>query len=124
MAEEIIRRCDYKVGRGRNAKPHGELIGDSTRFKVDNREYLVDICDEHKEALMASLRPFIDISRRAGTALPRNSRGRAIMRAKGGKTFTTKDVRVWLQQQPGVTVGESGRIPNEQIEMYKQAHGL
>jgi len=123
MSEEIVKRCDFMVGRGRNQRKHGDVIEDSTRLRVDGREFVVDLCEEHKGSLMECLSPFVEIARRAGTALPRNARGRAVMRAKGGKTFTTKDVREWLQerQEP---VAESGRIPNAMIDKYKEAHGL
>jgi hypothetical protein len=123
MSEEIVKRCDFKVGRGRNIKAHGEIVDESTRFRIDGREYVVDLCDEHKGSLAECLNPFVEISRRAGTALPRNARGRAVMRAKGGVTFTTKDVREWLQGQ-NVPVSESGRVPNALIDQYKEAHGL
>lgn len=123
MAEEIIRKCDYPVGRGRNVHPHGELIGEPTRFRVDTKEYVADICDEHKAEMLEALKPFMQIARKAGSALPRNARGRAVMRAKGGVTFTSKDVRQWLIDE-GRDVGQSGRIPNAQIEEYKAAHGL
>lgn len=124
MAEEIIKRCDYRIGRGRNQKPHGEIIEESTRFRLDNREFLVDLCDEHKEAMLNCLQPFMDISRRAGAGLPKNARGRAVMRAKGGKTFTSKDVRNWLAEQPGRAVSDTGRLPNAVIDEYKAAHGV
>jgi len=123
MSEEIVKRCDYKVGRGRNIHPHGEVVQESTRFRIDGREFVVDLCDEHKDSLMQCVTPFVEISRRAGSSLPRNARGRAVMRAKGGVTFTTKDVREWLQGQ-SQPVSESGRIPNAMIDAYKEAHGL
>jgi len=123
MSEEIVKRCDYKVGRGRNIHPHGEVVQESTRFRIDGREFVVDLCDEHKDSLMECVTPFVEISRRAGSSLPRNARGRAVMRAKGGVTFTTKDVREWLQGQ-SQPVSESGRIPNAMIDAYKEAHGL
>ena len=123
--EQIIKTCDALVGRGRNQKPHGEPIADSTRFRVDGRDYVVDLCEEHRGVLMAALQPFIAISRRAGTSLPRNARGRAVMRAKGGVTFTTADVRNWLMQNPAHgDVSTTGRIPNALIEEYKREHNL
>lgn len=124
MSEEIVKRCDFRVGRGRNVRPHGEIVPESTRFRVDGKEYIVDLCDEHKQSLLECVQPYIEISRRAGSALPKNARGRAVMRAKGGVTFTTKDVRRWLAENTDQPVAESGRIPNALIEQYKAAHGL
>lgn len=123
MSEEVIKKCDYKIGRGRNLRNHGEIVAESTRLRIDGREYLVDLCDEHKEAMMECMRPFLEISRRASSALPRNARGRAVMRAKGGVTFTTSDVRQWLQEN-NRPVSETGRVPNALIDEYKAAHGL
>jgi len=130
MADEVIKRCDLLVGRGRNRKPHGEVIedGQPTRYRVNGRDYEADLCAEHRGALVEALQPFIEVSRRAGTSLPRNARGRAVMRAKGGVMFTTKDVRNWLEAEAEAGRGDapspSGRIPNSDIERYKMANGL
>ncbi|WP_020142358.1 histone-like nucleoid-structuring protein Lsr2 [Terracoccus sp. 273MFTsu3.1] len=130
MADEVIKRCDLLVGRGRNRKPHGEVIedGQSTKFRVNGRDYEADLCTEHRAALTEAVSDFIAVSRRSGTSLPRNARGRAVMRAKGGVMFTTKDVRRWLEDEAAAGRGEapspSGRIPNSDIERYKMANGL
>lgn len=128
--EEVIKRCDFPTGRGRNIKAHGEVVesGESTKYRFNGRDYEADLCDEHRAAFAKALEPFLAISRRSGTALPRNARGRAVMRAKGGKMFTTKDVRNWLEAEAEAGRGDapspSGRIPNSDIERYKAANGL
>jgi hypothetical protein len=130
MADEVIKRCDFPVGRGRNKRPHGEVIenGVPTRFRINGRDYEADLCAEHRAALDEALADFVAIARRSGTVLPRNSRGRAVMRAKGGVLFTTKDVRNWLEAEAKAGRGDapspSGRIPNADIDRYKEAHGL
>ena len=123
--EESIRRCDFPVGRGANRKPHMEQVedGEPTRFRVGGKEYEADLCLQHREALVEAVQPWISIARRAGTVAPRNAKGRAIMRAKGGALFTTKDVRQWLVEQ-GDNVPPTGRIPNADIDRYKAAHGI
>jgi hypothetical protein len=45
------------------------------------------------------------------------------MRARGGVPFTTKDVRKWLEEK-GENPSPTGRIPNADIERYKEAHNL
>lgn len=122
--EESIRRCDYLVGRT-NRKPHMEKVEDGlpTQFRVGGKEYEADLCAEHRQALLDAVEPFVAISRRTGTASPRNAKGRAIMRAKGGQVFTTKDVRQWLVEQ-GDSVPPTGRIPNVDIDRYKEAHNI
>lgn len=128
--EEVIKRCDFPVGRGRNQRPHGEVVesGESTKFRVGGRDYEADLCDAHRNALSEAVAPFIAVSRRSGTTLPRNARGRAVMRAKGGLLFTTKDVRSWLEKEAEAGRGDppspSGRVPNADIERYKAAHGI
>jgi hypothetical protein len=125
VAEEIIKRCDMPVGRGARRKPHGVIIedGQSTKFRVGGRDYEADLCIEHREALNEAVTPFIEIARRSSSGLPRNARGRAIMRARGGVPFTTKDVRKWLEEK-GENPSPTGRIPNADIERYKEAHNL
>lgn len=122
--EETVRRCDYLVGRT-NKRPHAVQVedGQPTTFRVGGKEYTADLCVEHREALVTACQPFIEVARRSGSVGPRNAKGRAIMRAKGGVLFTTKDVRAWLKEQD-IAVPETGRIPNVDIERYKQAHNL
>jgi hypothetical protein len=118
--QEIIRRCDMPVKRGRETVPHGEVVsGDlSTQFALEGTAYEADLCDQHRQELRDCLAPFISVSTarpsRAGQEVRRSLKGK-----KGG--FTTKDVRKWLQEQ-GREVADSGRLPNEVIEEYRTAH--
>lgn len=120
--EETIRRCDVVVGKGRNRAAHGEVIKDPVRITVGGKNYLMDICPEHEAEMLERLQPYLSIARRAGQALPRNGRGRAVMRAKGGRPFTTADVRIWAREN-GKDVPATGRVPNELIEEFKEAVG-
>lgn len=123
--DEVVKKCDFRVGRGKTAKPHGITVesGESTKYRVDGVEYTADLCDEHRAAMTEILAPFLEVSRRVGRVTAKNARGRVVMRAKGGVTFTTKDVRVWLEEQ-GKAVPATGRIPNALIDEYKDAHSL
>lgn len=122
--ERTIKECDFPVGRGANIRPHGEPVEQSTKFKIDSEEFEVDLCDDHRAVLRESLQKFIEIARRTSSSVPRNARGRAMMRAKGGQMFTTKDVRIWLKENGHTDVPASGRIPNRDIAAYKTAHGI
>ncbi|MGI5135676.1 hypothetical protein [Streptomyces sp. CA-106110] len=48
---------------------------------------------------------------------------RQALRGRTGQAFTTKDVRSWLMNQ-GENVPHAGRLSNEQIKRYEEAHGL
>ncbi len=123
--EQVVKMCDFPVGRGSNIHPHGETVTATTKFRVDNVEYEVDLCDPHREDFLNTFAKFVAISRRTGTIGPRNGKGRAIMRARGGAQFTTSDVRKWLREQPGgESTPDTGRIPNADIQKYKESHGL
>lgn len=117
--QEVIRRCDYQVSKG---KVCGEKVPDNapTEFAVDAVNYEADLCAAHKKEMLTAMKSFLDI------ASPTKTRaGRAVRSAIRGKkgTFTTKDVRAWLQEQ-GREVSPTGRIPNDLIEEYKVAQGV
>jgi len=118
--QEIIRRCDVPVKRGRETVPHGEVVPDDlpTPFALEGVAYEGDFCEDHRTELRESLAKFIAVS----TEVPRGS-GSAVRRALKGKQggFTQKDVRKWLLDQ-GRDVAPSGRLPNEVIEEYRAAH--
>lgn len=119
--QEIIRRCDLPVKRGRETAPHGEVVSDDlpTSFALEGVAYESDLCDEHKQELRDCLAKFIA----ASTEVRSSSGGSGVRRALKGKKggFTTKDVRQWMQEQ-GRDVAPSGRLPNEVIEEYRAAH--
>ena len=114
--QEVIRKCDYKV----SGKAHGEVIDGPTYFTVDDVTYEMDVCAAHEKEFKKALEPFLKIANPVKTRA-----GRAVRSALRGKkgTFTTKDVRAWLQEQ-GREVSPTGRIPNDLIEEYKVAQGV
>jgi hypothetical protein len=91
---------------------------DTTRFTVENLSYQLDLCDEHKESFSNYMEVLVEISEAVGSRT-----GSTVRKALKGKkgVFTTKDVRLWLQEQ-GRDVAPTGRLPNELIEEYKRAH--
>ena len=117
----ISKTCDYrKRGTACGQPVPGDL---STEFALAPNSYAGDLCVEHKEALSDALAPFIEIARPGRAISAVNSRGRKLLRGKGGKTFTTRDVRAWLVEQ-GKEVSEGGRLPNADIELYMTRHGF
>lgn len=117
--QEVIRRCDMPVKRGRDTAPHGEVVPDElpTQFSLEGISYAGDFCEGHRQELRNCLAPFISASTQTTSAsgpVRRTLKGK-----KGG--FTTKDVRAWMQDQ-GRDVAPSGRLPNEVIEEYRAAH--
>lgn len=117
--QEVIHRCDKEVRGGKC----GDVVPDNTptEFSVDAVSYEVDLCAKHKKEFETAMRPYLSIaepiSARAGKAV------RQAIKGRGGATFTTRDVRRWLQEQ-GREVSPTGRIPNAQIEEYRVAMHL
>jgi len=113
---DIVRKtCDYR----KRGTPCGKPVPDnlSTEFALAPDSYAADLCVEHRQVLAKAFAPFVEISRRSRAIASVNTRGRKVLRGKGGKTFTTKDVRLWLVEQ-GRDVPEGGRLPNSEIERY------
>jgi len=125
--EQVQRFCDFQVvtRKGSAAKPHGERIENDeiTTFEYNGKRFEVDICKTHRETLEDALDPFIAIAKKTEkvTAPPaRNGRGRLVHK-RGKATFTTKDVRKWLEEQ-GRPVAPSGRIAKDLVSEYEAAH--
>lgn len=87
-------------------------------FGLDGKQYEGDFCTKHQEDLRASMAPFVAVSRDTRSRAAQTVR--AALKGKKG-TFTTKDVRKWLEEQ-GRDVASSGRLPNELIDEYRAAH--
>jgi hypothetical protein len=124
--EQVQRFCDLDVTskRGSASKKCGKRVPDDQpiTFEINNKRYEVDLCEEHQADLMARLEPFIEIGKavRVVPRTQRDGRGRLIHQGKAQK-FTSKDVRVWLEEQ-GRDVSSSGRIAKTLIEEYEAAH--
>lgn len=116
--QEVILRCDFEE----KGSKCGLVVPDNrtTTFALDAVSYEADLCAKHKKVFEACMQPVMSIAR------PTTSRaGKAVRQALKGKkgTFTTKDVRKWLQDQ-GREVSPTGRIPNALIEEYKEAQNV
>jgi hypothetical protein len=122
MSDEIIKKCDLKVQKkpGTVKAKCGKPVPGNvpTPVTIGTTRYVMDLCQEHQEALNEALNPFLsvahDTQRRTGTQVRK-----AIAGKKGA--FTTADVRRWLREQ-GREVATDGRIAKELIAEYQDAH--
>lgn len=122
--DEITKRCDLKIKKGRTEAPCGQVIPDgrATDFTYGGRVYKADLCPDHRSALTEALRPFAEIAKSTKEVKETTVRGRQVHKV-GGQTFTTRDVREWMKEK-GMTVASTGRIPNDIIEAYKEEKSL
>lgn len=121
MAEKTSRYCDFVQHRkGKADNVCGQPVPDDepTPVTLGTTRYLIDLCAEHQEALKADLLPYTslahDTQQRRGTAVRKAIQGKA-------GAFTTKDVREWLKAQ-GRPVTDTGRLSNDLIQEYQEAH--
>lgn len=120
MADVVNKACDVKVRRGSKKVACGKAVpnNEPTPVTIGTTKYLMDLCEEHQAAMMSALEPYTsvasDVQQRRGTVV------RKAIQGKRG-AFTTKDVRNWLKEQ-GREVTETGRLPNEVIQEYVEAH--
>ncbi|MFF1701216.1 histone-like nucleoid-structuring protein Lsr2 [Streptomyces sp. NPDC058252] len=120
MADVVKKACDVKIRRGSKKVACGKDVpnNEPTSVTIGTTKYVMDLCEEHQGALMSALEPYTSV---ASDVLQR--RGNVVRKAIQGKrgAFTTKDVRNWLKQQ-GREVTETGRLPNDLIQEYVEAH--
>ena len=118
MSQEVVRHCDMPVGKKGNTC--GERVPDDEPmlFSFEGQDLEVDLCERHREVMARAFAPFVAIAKSKQT--PARKSVRQVLQGKSGK-FTTKDVRRWLQEQ-GREVAPSGRLPNELIQEYVDAH--
>jgi hypothetical protein len=120
MGERVSKFCDIKVKKGRTEKSCGRPVPDDipTAVTIGTTRYLMDLCEEHQDALNDAVQPFIsvahDAQKRTGTQV------RKALQGKRG-AFTTADVRKWLQEQ-GREVSHTGRLPEDLLREYQDAH--
>jgi len=120
----VEKHCDFQIRTRGDRRSCGQIVPDNvpTEFALAPESYLADLCGEHRQTLAGVLAPFIDIARKSRAIAAVNGRGRKVIRGKGGKTFTTRDVREWLIAQ-GKEVAPSGRVPNADIEEFMNLKG-
>ncbi|WP_301851119.1 histone-like nucleoid-structuring protein Lsr2 [Rhodococcus pyridinivorans] len=81
------------------------------RFSVGRSQYEIDLCEENADKLYEALGPFISKARKARPETAKRDPDR----------IDQGLVRKWAQEN-GLAVNARGRVPNELVEQYKQAH--
>jgi nucleoid-associated protein Lsr2 len=96
---------------------------ETIRYSVDGKDYEIDLSEKNAERFRSTLREFIDVSREVEqppvlTLTP----GRARRRSTGGSgRDDIPQIRAWAESQ-SMDVNARGRIKNEIIDAYDQAH--
>jgi hypothetical protein len=111
------RYCDRQITKGKSKQECMKPVTEPTLFALRSTAYEVDLCEQHLAEFEVLLADYIKNATPTREVRATTLNGRAVMRGKTG-TFTTKDVRIWLQKN-GYDVSETGRISNELIEEYR-----
>lgn len=83
-------------------------------FSVDNRWYRIDLTDSNRERLTEALAPFIKVAEK----LPHPPKGYHLTAQNAA---TDGEIREWARGQ-GLTVSDRGRVSQEIVAKYYQAH--
>lgn len=93
-------------------------------FSVNGASYMIDLNDKHAKQFRTTIEPFIGKARKAAPAprrgaAPRNLRNPNLP-ARSRRAFLA-DVRVWAKRH-GHKVSDRGRVPDDVMAKYEQAH--
>lgn len=111
MALTMTRTCDMAdVDDTHQATSTAEIT-------IGGVLYVMDICDQHLDALPSKLREIGFAP--ASVAVGHNRR--AAYTTRSGRPFTTHEVRAWLRGQ-GEAVSDVGRLPAAALRAYAAAH--
>ncbi|MFV0430301.1 MAG: Lsr2 family protein [Arachnia sp.] len=105
-------------------KVHVQLIDDidesvaerTVTFALDGASYEIDLSADNIAKLQAALAPFVDNAQAQSSRV----RGRKAA-ARGAGRADASLVRAWAREQ-GMEVSDRGRVPNEVLEAYRNAH--
>jgi hypothetical protein len=92
-----------------------------TTFSVDGVNYSIDLSEANAEKLHEALKPFVDAGTRVGA--PSAARRRAPGSGSSGPSASDRlqAIRGWAQSN-GYTVGDRGRIKQDIVDAYDDAH--
>lgn len=93
----------------------GSEANETINFALDNTEYEIDLNEDHARELREALQRFTDAGRKTS-----GGRGRPGRKSSGG-AVDAKTVRLWAIDQ-GLPVNTRGRIQQDIVEKYQQAH--
>ncbi|GAA1525232.1 Lsr2 family protein [Actinomadura kijaniata] len=95
----------------------GGEADETVSFSIDGASYEIDLSGANAKKLRDSLQPFVEKSRKAGTA----RRGRRGAARTGSNRERSAEIRAWAKAR-GIKVNERGRIPQNVIEQYEAAN--
>lgn len=93
----------------------GGEADETVAFSIDGASYEIDLSGANATKLRDSLTPFVEKSRKAGTATRRRRQRGASSRERSA------EIRAWAKNN-GIKVNERGRIPAHVIEQYEAAN--
>lgn len=97
----------------------GGAADETVSFGLDGTQYVIDLNSKNAKRLRESIIKYVDAARK-------EKAGRTVGRGTGRKTMSvgpnTSDVREWAKAQ-GLEVSERGRIANDLIVKFQEAHG-
>ena len=118
MATKLVILCDVPVRQ----KPHGVEATNAVDVTIANKRYHGDICDEHMPLLAEVFAKVgIELKTPAKKAASKPKK-KVEMRTKSGKVFTAADARPWLIEQGLIEEAAAGRISQENLTKYADAH--
>jgi hypothetical protein len=118
MAQKVILVDDLDGSEG----------SQTVTYTVHGQEYEIDLSEKNAQKFRDALAPYIEKSRpvQRQTLVPSPTRGGGTRRksSSGGGTSGRSDlgdIRTWAQSQ-GMKVAERGRIKQEIVDAYDEAH--
>jgi hypothetical protein len=123
MALVQTRTCDKTITKRGNTTVCGQEVGEPTSMRLDNDNREIDLCDEHKSELVATLEPFTSVGRkvtpRTGPPVQPGRRGHRVSTTSTRSDL--KEIRTWALEN-GYKVAPMGRISREIQDAYDAAH--
>lgn len=90
----------------------GSEAAETVHFALDDREYEIDLNEDHANRLREALAPYMGHARRPE---------RRVRKSQTSGAADPASIRVWAAQQ-GIEVASRGRIPAGVVEKYQAAH--
>ncbi len=113
MAQKVILVDDLD-GSERNVT--------TIHFSVDGEAYEIDLSPSNLRMLRQAMQPFTEAARRVGGKQQPQQPPTGNAKDRGDKDRRAARMRAWAKDN-GFDLPAFGRIPNEVIEAYREAHG-
>ncbi|MBP2475905.1 hypothetical protein JOF53_004777 [Crossiella equi] len=97
----------------------GTKAEESVSFGLDGVDYVIDLSADNASALRDAVAAYVAAARRTGGRKQRTARGGGAKAA--GERDRNQEIRQWARTQ-GHQVSERGRIPQELVVKFQEAH--